>query len=159
MRWARKARLKLYGFSGLYPNSSPSARTEAAERVLCLAIPFAENGETLENDPVFLRFALRQMAQKLTMSTMDVTMQTLEEKLLLYLEKVQPEHTIHSVNETVIAISNEMQRFFLVENSGTEPESACMPCKRSPEPRGYTPHTKLWGWMMIHVKTMDYRKK
>ena len=85
---------------------------EAAERVLCLAIPFAENGETLENDPVFLRFALRQMTQKLTMSTMDVTMQTLEEKLLLYLEKVQPEHTIHSVNETVIAISNEMQRFF-----------------------------------------------
>lgn len=78
--------------------------TGAAERVLCLAIPFAENRETLEDDPVFLRFALRQMAQKLTMSTMDVTMQTLEEKLLLYLDKMQPDHTIQSVNETVIAM-------------------------------------------------------
>ena len=35
---------------------------------------------------------------------MDVTMQTLEEKLLLYLDKMQPDHTIHSVNETVIAM-------------------------------------------------------
>lgn len=78
--------------------------TEAAERVLCLALPFAENREALENDPVFLRFALRQLAQKLTLSTMDVTLQTLEEKVLLYLEKVQPEHKIHSVNETVIAL-------------------------------------------------------
>ena len=66
--------------------------TGAAERVLCLAIPFAENRETLEDDPVFLQFAL------------DVTMQTLEEKLLLYLDKMQPDHTIHSVNETVIAM-------------------------------------------------------
>ena len=48
---------------------------------------------------------------------------------------------------------------FWVENSGIEPLTSCMPCKRSPEPRGYTPHTKLWGWMMIHVKTMDYRRK
>lgn len=78
--------------------------TEAAERVLCLAVPFAENQNLLENDPVFLRFAMCQMAQKLTMSTMDVTMQTLEEKLLLYLDKMQPDHTIHSVNETVIAL-------------------------------------------------------
>ena len=78
--------------------------TGAAERVLCLAIPFAENRKTLEDDSIFLRFALRQMAQKLTMSTMDVTMQTLEEKLLLYLDKMQPDHTIHSVNETVIAL-------------------------------------------------------
>ena len=78
--------------------------TEAEERALCLAFPFAENRAALENDPVFLRFALRQMAQKLTMSTMDVTTQTLEEKLLLYLDKVQPEHTLRSVNETVIAL-------------------------------------------------------
>ena len=47
---------------------------------------------------------------------------------------------------------------FLVENSGIEPLTSCMPCKRSPEPRGYTPHTKLWEWMMIHVKTMDFRR-
>ena len=48
---------------------------------------------------------------------------------------------------------------FLVENTGIEPVTSCMPCKRSPEPCGYTPHTKLWGWMAIHVKTMDFRRK
>ncbi len=73
--------------------------TQAEERVLCLAIPFAENLHTLENDPVFLRFAMRQLAQKLSQSTMmNVTTQTLEEKVLLYLEKVRPDHTLPSVN-------------------------------------------------------------
>ena len=78
--------------------------TESAERLLCIAVPFAENRAVLENDPVFLRFALRQLAQKLSLSTMDTTMQTLEEKVLLYLQKVQPEHTIHSVNEAVLCL-------------------------------------------------------
>ncbi len=27
----------------------------------------------------------------------------------------------------------------MVENSGIEPLTSCMPCKRSPEQRGYTP--------------------
>ena len=75
--------------------------TEAAEQLLCIAIPFAENRAVLENDPVFLRFALRQLAQKLSLSTIDTTMQTLEEKVLLYLEKIQPDHTIYSINEAV----------------------------------------------------------
>ena len=48
---------------------------------------------------------------------------------------------------------------FLVEITEIEPVTSCMPCKRSPEPRGYTPHTKLWGWMAIHVKTMDFRRE
>mgnify|MGYP000122788093 CR=1 FL=1 len=45
---------------------------------------------------------------------------------------------------------------FLVENSGIEPLTSCMPCKRSPEPRGHTPHTRLWGRMMIYVKSSCY---
>ena len=77
---------------------------EAAEQVVCLAIPFAENRSALESDPLFLRFALQQMAQKLSLSSMDIARQTLEEKVLLYLEKVQPDHSIHSVNEAVIAL-------------------------------------------------------
>ena len=41
---------------------------EAAETVLCLAVPFRENQSVLENDPVFLRFVLRQLAGKLAVS-------------------------------------------------------------------------------------------
>lgn len=75
---------------------------EAAETMLCLAMPFRENQSALENDPLFLRFVLRQLTQKLLLSsTMDVVPQTLEEKVLLYLRKIQPDHEISSVNQTI----------------------------------------------------------
>lgn len=76
--------------------------TEAAETVLCLALPFHENQSRLENDPLFLRFALGQLAQKLSRSAaMDAMAQTLEEKVLFFLTKVQPEHEITSVNQAL----------------------------------------------------------
>ena len=53
--------------------------TEAAESVICLAMPFRENQSALENDPVFLRFVLGQLAQKLSLSAvMDAAAQTLD---------------------------------------------------------------------------------
>lgn len=79
--------------------------TEAAETVICLAFPFQENRCVLENDPLFLRFVLGQLAQKLSLSSrMDVVPQTLEEKVLLYLGNVQPDHEIASVNQTLQAL-------------------------------------------------------
>lgn len=76
--------------------------TEAEETVHCLAIPFCENQSTLENDPVFLRFVLGQMAQKLALSTkIGATAQTLDEKVLFFLQKVQPNHEISSVNHAL----------------------------------------------------------
>ena len=75
---------------------------EAAETVICLAIPFQENGSMLENDPIFLRFVLAQLAEKLSLSSqMDVVTQTLEEKLLFYLSNVEPNHEISSVSQTL----------------------------------------------------------
>lgn len=75
--------------------------TEAADPVLCLSIPFRENRMVLENDPVFLRFVLSHLAEKLSLSsTIDVMVQTLEEKVLLYLRNIQPNHEIRSINET-----------------------------------------------------------
>lgn len=75
---------------------------EAAETVICLAIPFQENRSMLENDPVFLRFVLAQLAEKLSLSSrMDVVTQTLEEKLLFYLSNVEPNHEISSVSQTL----------------------------------------------------------
>ena len=75
---------------------------EAGETVLCLALPFRENLGCLENDPVFLRFVLRQLAGKLSLSAMiTAAAQTLEEKLLFFLSRVQPDHEIRSVNQTL----------------------------------------------------------
>lgn len=75
---------------------------EAAETVICLEIPFQENRSMLENDPVFLRFVLSQLAEKLSLSSkMDVVIQTLEEKLLFYLSSVEPNHEISSVSQTL----------------------------------------------------------
>lgn len=79
--------------------------TEAAETVLCLAIPFQQNRSQLENDPVFLRFVMGQLADKLNMmSKMELAVQTLEEKVLLYLQDARPAHEISSVNDTMISL-------------------------------------------------------
>lgn len=78
---------------------------EAAEPVLCLDLPFRENLEVLENDPVFLRFVLGQLAGKLSLSAMmTASAQTLEEKVLFFLGKVQADHTIFSVNHALQAL-------------------------------------------------------
>lgn len=78
---------------------------EAAETVLCLTMPFRENLEVLENDPVFLRFVLIQLAGKLSLSAvMTASAQTLEEKVLFFLRKVQPDHAILSVNHALQAL-------------------------------------------------------
>ena len=75
---------------------------EAAEKVICLAIPFQENRSMLENDPIFLRFVLTQLAEKLSLSSqLAVITQTLEEKLLFYLSNVEPNHEISSVSQTL----------------------------------------------------------
>lgn len=89
-------------FSGA---GNPSFYIEAAETVLCLAMPFRENRSSLENDPVFLRFVLGQLAGKLSLSTvMTASAQTLEEKVLFFLGKVQTNHEISSVNQSLQAL-------------------------------------------------------
>ena len=75
---------------------------ESTETVLCLDLPFQENLEVLENDPVFLRFVLSQLAGKLSLSAvMTASAQTLEEKVLFFLRKVQPDYAISSVNHAL----------------------------------------------------------
>lgn len=89
-------------FSGA---GNQSLYIEAAETVLCLDLPFRENLEVLENDPVFLRFVLGQLAGKLSLSAvMTASAQTLEEKVLFFLRKVQGDHAISSVNHALQAL-------------------------------------------------------
>lgn len=86
-------------FSGA---GNQSLYIEAAETVQCLDLPFRENLEVLENDPVFLRFVLGQLAGKLSLSAvMTASAQNLEEKVLFFLRKIQTNHTISSVNEAL----------------------------------------------------------
>ncbi len=86
-------------FSGA---NSAGFYTEALENVLCLAIPFDGNRPALDQDPIFLRCVMQALAQKLSLSAMiDITSQTLEEKLVLYLEKLCPHHEMHSVNDAM----------------------------------------------------------
>ena len=86
-------------FSGA---KSQTFYTETTDRVLCLSIPYQDNRSIIENDPVFLRFVLYQLAGKLSLSSaMDTMGQTLEEKVLLYLRTIQPSHEIRSVNHTM----------------------------------------------------------
>lgn len=86
-------------FSGA---GSQSLYIEASETVLCLAMPFRENKDVLENDPVFLRFVLSQLAGKLSLSAaLTASMQTLEEKVLFFLRKIQKDHAITSVNQAL----------------------------------------------------------
>lgn len=76
--------------------------TEATETVWCLSIPFRENRQVLENDAIFLRYVLKHMANKLAMSAkMELYPQTLEEKVLIYLEDPVSDHCICSVNEAI----------------------------------------------------------
>lgn len=51
---------------------------------------------------MFLRFVLARLAEKLALSSrMDVVTQTLEEKLLFYLNNVNPNHEITSISQTL----------------------------------------------------------
>ena len=43
---------------------------------------------------------------------------------------------------------------FLVENSGIEPLTSCMPCKRSPEPRTHAPPHKVARMNNIRCKNV-----
>lgn len=76
--------------------------TEVIDTVLCISIPFLANRVQLEEDPVFLRYIIWQLAAKLKLSThMELSAQTLEEKVLLYLKESVADHTIREINLTV----------------------------------------------------------
>lgn len=99
---SKAARGTLLGDMEFSGAGNQSFYIEAAETLLCLAMPFRENRSVLENDPVFLRYVLGQLAGKLSMSAvMTASAQTLEEKVLFFLGKVQADHTIASVSQTL----------------------------------------------------------
>lgn len=74
---------------------------EAVQPVLCLAVPFAENRAALQNDPVFLRFVMARLVEKLDLfGRMELTTASVEEKLLLYLS-ARPDHTLNGIGQAL----------------------------------------------------------
>ena len=95
------------GFLGIFfieysGNPNPTLFIEAQSQVICLSIPFAQNREILDQDPVFLRVLIRSLADKLSLSsTLDAISISLHEKVLVYLQQISPDHRITSVNHTM----------------------------------------------------------
>ena len=76
--------------------------TEVIDTVLCIGVPFLTNRRQLEKDPVFLRYVIWQLAAKLKLSThMELSAQSLQEKVIFYLKDSVADHTIREINLTV----------------------------------------------------------
>lgn len=76
--------------------------TEVLETTYCIALPIEANRHILENDVVFLRFILQHVVDRLDyFSQIDLSPQSLESKLLLYLKEVQPNHEITNIHSLV----------------------------------------------------------
>ena len=77
----------------------PALYSEAVEEVICVALPIEDNRGVLEKDSVFLMYLLRSMAQKiLTFTMFRHSSQSLEDKVMIYLRDIQPDHTLHGIN-------------------------------------------------------------
>lgn len=86
-------------FSGV---KGSSYYVEAMGKVLGISVPFLTNLGKLKEDAVFLNYVIEQLAFKLELSArMELSVQTLEEKLLLYMREELTDHTLRGVNKAV----------------------------------------------------------
>lgn len=77
--------------------------SETTSEVLCVGLPLARYGGCLRTDTVFLNEMLRSVGEKLDrISFLETTGQTLEEKVLIFLEAFCPDGCMHSVNDAVM---------------------------------------------------------
>lgn len=75
---------------------------EAAGEVLCAALPMEAHREELAADPRFLWLLLRSLTQKVSLvAHLDRPAQTLTGRVLTFLRDIQPDHTLHSIQEGV----------------------------------------------------------
>lgn len=79
---------------------------EAVRKTVCIVVPLKECRKKLENDPVFLRYILRSVAQKLHAATaMAAGPKTLEEKVLYFMENECENQTLKGVEKASYALS------------------------------------------------------
>lgn len=81
----------------------PAFYTETREETLCVALPLEENRAVLEQDQVFLRFVIGHLAEMIiTSALIGHGEQPVEERLLVFLRDIQPDHTLHSINSGLL---------------------------------------------------------
>lgn len=77
---------------------------ESARRTECLVLSISDCREFLFDDPIFLRFLVHTLAEKLTFSSnIDYSAQDMNERVLFYL-RTQPDHRIHHVEEVTYSL-------------------------------------------------------
>lgn len=75
---------------------------EAAGEVLCAALPMEAHRAQLSAEPRFLWLLLHSLTQKVSLvAHLDRPAQTLTDRLLTFLQDIQPDHTLHSIREGV----------------------------------------------------------
>lgn len=80
----------------------PALFTEATSDLLCVALPLEENRAALEADRVFLRFVLARLTDMvLSYTLIGQPQQTVEEKLMVFLRYIKPDHTLHGMAEGI----------------------------------------------------------
>ncbi len=78
---------------------------EAMGEVVCIALPLEENRQRLEQDPVFLKFIIHQMSERLhQLTVIGNHAQPLEERLLTFLQEIQPDHELCGMEEEAVRL-------------------------------------------------------
>ncbi len=81
----------------------PAFYTEAMEDVLCVALPFAEKRALLLQDRKFTQYLLQNLTEViLTFTLIGRAGQPTEEKVLTFLRLIQPDHTLHSIQGSLM---------------------------------------------------------
>lgn len=81
----------------------PVFYTEAVEDLLCVSLPIERNREALERDCVFLMYLLKCInSMVVTYTLIGHREHSVEERVLTFLRDVQPDHTLHSINQGLL---------------------------------------------------------
>ena len=79
---------------------------EILKKTYCLAIPLSSCRKQLENDPVFLRYVLRNIGEKMEKVTTETVLpRDLEERVLYYIRYRCENKTLQGVENTASALS------------------------------------------------------
>lgn len=82
----------------------PIFYTQALTRAICLALSMEKHREQLCTDGKFLHALLASLANKMSLFGKSVEMQTVEERLLFYMENVFEDHELRSVEAATMQL-------------------------------------------------------
>lgn len=86
-------------------NTTTPFYCEAMSDMLCVTLSISQNRKLLEQDTAFLKCMLSSLAEKLENSAeFDLSIQTLEERLLMFLHERQSDHMLHGMEESAVRL-------------------------------------------------------